>query len=144
MTLNEAYDRDNIFAKIIRGEMPAVKIAETEETLAFMDVFPQSRGHCLIIPKNAPATTLFEIDADTLSRLIIETQRIARAVKKSLQPDGVRIMQFNGAPAGQTIFHIHFHIVPIFEGESVKPHAGGGPADADALQVVADRVIAAL
>lgn len=144
MSLNEKYDSDNIFAKIIRGEMSCVKIWESDDILAFMDVFPQSRGHCLVIHKKATATNLFDIDADALSDLIKSVQKIAAGVKTGLQPDGIRIAQFNGTPAGQTVFHLHFHIIPIYEGVSLGTHGSGGPADATTLEPMAEKIRNAL
>lgn len=143
MSLETRYDLNNIFAKIIRGEIPCVKVFEDAETLAFMDIFPQSEGHSLVISKTAQATNFLDADAATLTRLIATTQKIARASVAALAPDGVRIAQFNGAPAGQTVFHLHFHVIPIFEGRSLKPHAGS-PADAAALRAIADRIAAQL
>ena len=144
MSLSETYDRENIFAKIIRGDMPAIKLAETEATIAFTDVFPQSEGHSLMIPKNAEVVNFLDVGADDLTAVILETQRIARAVEKALSPDGVRIIQFNGASAGQTVFHLHFHVIPVYEGQALGAHASGGPASATDLQPVADKIIAAL
>ncbi|MEL7486169.1 MAG: HIT family protein [Pseudomonadota bacterium] len=140
MTERAPYDPENIFAKIIRGDMPATKIAENDDMLAFMDIFPQSRGHCLVIPKTAPATSIFDIDAEALSALIGHVQRIAKAVDAALNPDGVRIAQFNGAPAGQTVFHIHFHIIPTYADEPIGAHAGGEPADPQALEMIAAQI----
>ena len=131
MSLNEKYDPDNIFAKILRGEIGCVKLYETENVLAFMDVFPQSKGHCLVIHKKATATNLFDIDKASLSDVINTVQKVAAAVIAGLKPDGVRIAQFNGAPAGQTVYHTHFHIIPVYEGEALGRHAAGGPADAE-------------
>lgn len=144
MTLNTSYDPDNIFGKIIRGEMPAVKIFESDNILAFMDVFPQSDGHCLVIHKRETATNLFDIEINALSDLAVSVQKIARAVKDSLQPDGLRIVQFNGAPAGQTVYHLHFHIIPVYEGVPLGAHAGGGPAEAEKLEPIAKKIRAAL
>ena len=144
MSLNERYDTDNIFAKIIRGEMPCVKIWDSDEVLAFMDVFPQSRGHCLVIHKHAQATNLMDIDTDALSELINCVQKIAAGVHKGLAPDGIRIIQFNGAPAGQTVFHLHFHIIPVYEDEAMSAHGSGGPVAADILEPLAEKIRAAL
>ena len=148
MTLNAQYDADNIFAKIVRGEMSAVKIHEDDATLAFMDLFPQSEGHALVISKKATAANFFDIDESDLQTLIVSVQKVARAVKDALSPDGVRIIQFNGAPAGQTVFHLHFHIIPVYEGAGEKPHAGGGQmgnqADANVLEALAARIRAHL
>src|SRR5882757_3011453 len=97
-----AYDQNNIFAKILRGEIPACTVYEDAETLAFMDVMPQSDGHTLVIPK-APAENLFDLAPDALAALIKSTQRVARGVRAAFQPDGLTLMQFNGAAAGQTV-----------------------------------------
>ena len=144
MSLNQRYDADNIFAKIIRDEMPCVKLYETDDVLAFMDVFPQSKGHCLVIHKNAQATNLFDVDRDVLGDLIGAVQKVAGAVKTALNPDGVRIAQFNGAPAGQTVFHLHFHIIPVYEGEALGLHGGCGPAPSEDLEPLATAIKSAL
>lgn len=144
MSMHETYDPNNIFAKIIRGEMPAVKILETDDVVSFMDIFPQSDGHCLVIPKQAQATNLFDLEADLLSILIKETQRVADAVRRALEPEGVRIVQFNGAEAGQTVFHIHFHIIPAYAGKRMGLHASGGAADVGELEARAAKIRAAL
>lgn len=136
MPLAAPYDDANIFAKIIRGELPCVRVFEDDVALAFMDVFPQSRGHTLVIPKLSKAATLFETGPGDLSALIVRVQKVARAVLHALAPGGVRIIQFNGAPAGQTVFHLHFHIIPVFEGAKLAPHAGG-KADMAELEAVA-------
>ena len=106
MSLDGAYDPDNIFAKIVRGEIPCAKVWEDAGALAFMDVFPQSRGHTLVISKASRARNLLDAEPATLDTLIAATQKVARAVKTALSPDGIVITQFNGAPAGQTIFHL--------------------------------------
>lgn len=144
MSLEVQYDPDNIFAKIIRGDMPCVKIWESDDVLAFMDVFPQSRGHCLVIHKKATATNLFDIDDDALATVIAAVKKIGDAVRRGLEPDGVRVAQFNGAPAGQSVYHMHFHIIPIYEGEALGAHGGGGPASAESLEPVADAIRGAL
>eukprot|EP01035_Chromulina_nebulosa_P057609 gene57609-78924_t len=119
MSLDGAYDDSNIFAKIIRGEMPCVKVWEDDQVLAFMDVFPQPKGHVLVISKTSKARNLLEAETKTLGRLIGAAQRTSRAVRAALTPDGIVVTQFNGAPAGQTIFHLHFHIIPRWEGVSL-------------------------
>ena len=144
MTLKAPYDPDNIFAKILRGEIPSVKVWEDDHVLAFMDVFPQSEGHVLLISKTSTARTLLEIEPDALARLIAATQRTARAVEKALRPDGFQIMQYNGEAGGQTVFHLHFHIVPRWAGRPMKGHGHAPMADAGALRVLADRIAAAL
>lgn len=118
----QTYDSNNIFAKILRGEVPAHKVYEDERTLAFMDVMPQSEGHTLVIPKT-PARNFFDVDPGTLTELIQATQHVARGVRDAFQPDGMRIIQFNEPAAGQTVFHIHFHIVPCYDGQSLRLHA---------------------
>ncbi|MBI1392152.1 MAG: HIT domain-containing protein [Alphaproteobacteria bacterium] len=140
MSLNEIYDPNNIFAKIIRGDMPCVKVFEDGSYLAFMDIFPQTEGHCLVIPKTEGATNLLTAPASMLSGLIETTRKVAAAVVAALEPDGVRIAQFNGSLAGQTVFHLHMHILPVYEGRSIAPHAGGSPASAEALELLADKI----
>ncbi|WP_375202723.1 HIT family protein [Hyphococcus sp.] len=144
MSLENQYDSDNIFAKIIRGEMPSVKILETDKILAFMDVFPQSKGHCLIIHKKSEAVNFLDVEPEALSELMEATQKIARAVNDGLKPDGIRILQFSGARAGQTVFHLHFHVLPVYEGVVVAAHASGKPADAESLEPIAADIRAAL
>lgn len=144
MSLDAQYNADNIFARIIRGEIPCVKLYEDDDILSFMDVFPQSEGHCLVVHKKATATNLFDIDAGDLATLMAAVQKIARGVKDGLEPDGVRIAQFNGAPAGQTVYHLHFHIIPAYEDRALGRHADGEPADAAALEKTAAAIRAAL
>jgi len=143
MSLKTQYDANNIFAKIIRGELPAIKVFEDEDALAFMDIFPQSEGHTLVIPKKIRATNLLDADPDALSILIARVQHVAKGVAKALKPDGVRIMQFNGATAGQTVYHLHFHIIPISEGAAIKRHAGE-KADISELNALAEKIRTAL
>lgn len=142
MSLDGTYDDGNIFAKILRGEMPSVRVFEDDHVLAFMDVFPQARGHTLVIPKHAKARNLLEIEPEALQSLILGVQRVARAVRAALNPDGVVVTQFNGAPAGQTVYHLHFHIIPRWEGQAMRPHAGGGMADMDELKALAHQITA--
>lgn len=144
MSLHAPYDPDNIFAKILRGEIPAVMVWEDDHVLAFMDVFPQSEGHVLIISKTSTARTLLEIEPDALARLTAAVQRTARAVEKALQPDGFQIMQFNGEAGGQTVFHLHFHIIPRWSDRPMKGHGHAPMADAAVLRTLADRIAAAL
>jgi histidine triad (HIT) family protein len=136
------YDTNNIFARILRGEIPAFNVYENEHTLAFMDVMPQSPGHTLVIPKTN-ARNFFDIDATALAELIKATQHVARGVQAAFQPDGMRIIQFNEPAAGQTVFHIHFHIVPCYEGQELKSHSRE-MADKAVLAEHAERVRAAL
>jgi histidine triad (HIT) family protein len=118
-----AYDSNNIFAKILRGEIPCHRVYENEHALSFMDVMPQSVGHALVIPKQAQAENILDIDPTALSQLIVATQTVAKAVDKAFAPDGLRVIQFNRPAAGQTVFHIHFHIVPCYEGVDMNMHA---------------------
>ena len=143
MSLHGAYDPDNIFAKIVRGEMPAVNVWEDDYVLAFMDVFPQAPGHVLVVHKVSRARNLLEIEPHELATLISAVQKTARAVEKALAPDGLTVMQFNGEAGGQTVYHLHFHIIPRSAGESLGRH-GGGMADMDELRAQAARIAAAL
>jgi histidine triad (HIT) family protein len=136
------YDQSNVFAKILRGEIPAFKVYEDDRALAFMDAMPQSDGHTLVIPK-VEARNFFDIAPDALADLIQATQHVARGVQQAFNPDGMRIIQFNEPAAGQTVFHIHFHIVPCYEGRSLRGH-GRDWADKDLLAEHAERVRAAL
>jgi histidine triad (HIT) family protein len=144
MTLHAPYDPHNIFAKILRAEIPAVKVWEDEEVLAFMDVFPQSEGHVLVISKTSTARTLLEIEPPVLARLMEATRRTARAIQKALQPDGIQVMQYNGEAGGQTVFHVHFHIVPRWSDRPLKGHSQAPMAEPAALRALADRIAAAL
>jgi histidine triad (HIT) family protein len=137
-----AYDPNNIFAKILRGELPCVKLAENAHTLAFMDVMPQATGHALIVCRE-PAETLLDVSPDGAAECIRMTQRIARAVKLALDVPGLRIMQFTGNAAGQTVPHLHFHVIPIRPGESLHKHAAQMTPAAE-LEPVAARIRAAL
>jgi histidine triad (HIT) family protein len=144
MTLHAPYDPHNIFARILRAEIPAVKVWEDDEVLAFMDVFPQSEGHVLVISKTSTARTLLDIEPAVLARLMEATRRTARAVQKALNPDGFQIMQYNGEAGGQTVFHVHVHIVPRWSDRALKGHSQAPMADAASLRVLADKIAAAL
>lgn len=137
-----AYDPSNIFAKILRGEAQAYVVLDEAHCLAFMDVMPQSPGHTLVIPK-APVADIFDIDADHLARLIATTQRVARAVRKAFAPGGVMVLQLNGTDAGQTVFHLHFHVVPRYAGEGLTLQARS-MAKPETLRAHAERIRAAL
>lgn len=143
MSLHGDYDDQNIFAKIIRGEAPCVKLFEDEAVIAFMDVFPQSRGHCLVVPKEA-ARNLLELSEDSAAKAMTQVKRLAGAVEAALHPDGVTVVQFNGAPAGQTVFHIHIHVIPQFEGQALKGHGQAGMADTGDLEAIAKLIRAKL
>lgn len=136
------YDPSNVFAKILRGEIPCHKVYEDEHTLAFMDVMPQADGHTLIIPKT-PARNMLDAAPEQLAAVIATTQRIAKAAKAAFSAPGVLVMQFNETAAGQTVFHLHFHVIPRFEGETLRAH-GGGMADHGVLAGHAQKIRAAL
>ncbi len=142
------YDDNNIFAKILRGEIPCVEVAQDEMTLAFMDIMPQAPGHVLVIPKS-PAENLLELDPHYAAATIAMTQKIARAVNKAFDCAGIVIAQLNGAPAGQTVFHIHFHIIPRHDPDapaslSDLPLHGRKMADQDQLKKHAAQIKTAL
>ena len=143
MSLYAKYDPKNIFAKILAGDIPSAKVYEDARVLAFMDAFPQTRGHTLVIPK-VKACNLFDIPSEHLQNLIAQTQKIGRAVRDALEPDGIRIMQFNGDSAGQTVFHIHFHIIPMWSEAGIRKHASGEMADINELKDLAARIKAKL
>ncbi|UHS56606.1 HIT family protein [Agrobacterium vaccinii] len=140
--MTAAYETDNIFAKILRGEIPCVKVHEDDDTLAFMDVMPQAPGHLLVIPKTA-SRNMLDADPQVLAKTIAVVQKLAVAAKQAFDADGVYIAQFNEPAAGQTVFHLHFHIVPRKEGESLKPHSGA-MADGALLKEHAEKIKAAL
>ncbi|MGI9169026.1 MAG: HIT family protein [Caulobacteraceae bacterium] len=140
MSLDGVYDPANIFAKIARGEAPATKVFEDDQTVAFMDVFPQGPGHVLVIHKAAPARNLLDIEPDSLSALTRAVQRVARGVRAALRPDGLLISQFNGAAAGQSVDHLHFHVIPRWEGKALGRHGEGGMADTGELAALAERI----
>lgn len=116
-----AYDDSNIFAKILRGEIPSHKIYEDDRTLAFLDVMPRTPGHVLVIPK-VEATGLLDIPPEDLNHLMATVRKLAPLVVEAMGADGFLVQQFNGAAAGQTVFHIHIHLIPRTDGQSMKPH----------------------
>ncbi|MBC3345214.1 HIT family protein [Pseudomonas sp. SWRI196] len=140
MSLHGDYDPQNIFALILRGEAPSYKIYEDADVLAFLDVFPQSRGHVLVIPKASQARNILEVEPAVLGAMMAVVQRLTRVIVDELAPDGVQIAQFNGAPAGQTVYHIHVHIVPRWEGEEAGIH-GRGKADPEELKLLQARLV---
>ena len=137
-----AYDPQNIFGKIIRGEIPSHKVYENSDVLVMMDIFPQSKGHVLVIPK-AGSRNLLDAEAPVLASVILQVQRVARAVQAALNPDGIRLVQYNEAPAGQSVFHLHFHVIPVYDGVPLGTH-GGGKADDAELAAQAKSIAAAL
>ena len=118
-----AYDDSNVFAKILRGDLPCHKIYEDDETLAFMDIMPRADGHCLVVPK-APAVNIFDVDPDSLCAVMRTVHKLAPVVRDAMEAEGVLIQQFNEAAAGQMVFHIHFHIIPRWSDRPLKAHSG--------------------
>jgi histidine triad (HIT) family protein len=118
------YDSNNIFAKILRGEIPSHKVYEDNDTVVFMDVMPQAPGHVLVVPK-AASRNILDADPAVLARLMPVLQKIARAAKTAFAADGISVIQYNEAAGGQSVFHLHFHVVPRHEGVALKPHTGG-------------------
>jgi histidine triad (HIT) family protein len=136
------YDDSNVFAKILRGKLPCHKVYEDDDTLAFLDIMPRANGHTLVIPKT-PAVNIFDVNPETLCDVLRTVHKIAPAVRDGLDADGVLVQQFNEAAAGQMVFHIHFHIVPRWEGVSLKPHTGE-MEDPEVLGENADKIRAAV
>jgi len=129
MSLHGSYDESNVFAQILAGKVDCYKIYEDADCLSFLDLFPQSLGHTLVIPKHARARNILEVDGQTLAKVMQVVQKMSRVLVEELQPDGLQIMQFNGAPAGQTVFHLHMHIIPRYSGEALSRHSGGRGED---------------
>lgn len=144
MSLHRAYDPDNIFARILRDEIPSVTVWEDADVRVFMDVFPQSEGHVLVVSKTSKAPTLLEMEPKALAKVIAAVQRTAKAVVRALKPDGFSVFQYNGEAGGQTVFHLHFHIVPRWDGRAMKGHGHAPQADPAALRALADRIAAEL
>ena len=140
--LTQMYDPNNIFAKILRGEAPCVKVYEDDVSLAFMDVMPRADGHTLVIPK-VPARGLLDIAPDDLARFMPSVLKVAQAVKAGLKAEGLTLMQFNEEAGGQQVFHLHFHLLPRWSGIAIKP-PGGPFQPAEVLRPVAERIMAAL
>jgi histidine triad (HIT) family protein len=137
-----AYDPNNIFAKILRGEAPCVRIYEDAWALAFMDIMPRAEGHALVIPKHA-ARNILDMPADALALFMPSVQKVAKAATAAMAADGLSIMQFNESAGGQVVFHLHFHILPRWSGVDLRP-PGGPIANAEALAVTAARIAAAV
>lgn len=137
------YDPQNVFAKILRGELPCVRVYEDEATLAFMDVMPQIDGHTLVIPK-APSRNLLAMAPEDLTPLILSAQKVGRAVKAAFEAPGLLVMQFNEPAAGQTVFHTHIHLLPRWEDRPLKPHAGTSFQAPEILEGHAAKIRAAL
>jgi len=135
------YDPDNIFAKILRGEIPSTKLYEDEETFVFMDIMPRADGHCLVIPKT-PCRNLLDASADQMTAVMKTTQKISHAVMKAFDAEGVTIQQFNEAVGGQEVFHLHFHVLPRHDGVRLRPP--GKMEEAEVIAANAEKIRAAL
>ncbi len=136
-----SYDPDNIFAKILRGEIPAFKVWEDDDTFAFMDIMPRADGHLLVIPKT-PARNLLDASPDQLAACMAAVQRLAQAAMRAFDATGVTLQQFNEASGGQEVFHLHFHVLPRKDGVALRPP--GTMADMEVLKGHAERIVAAL
>ena len=130
----------SLFTRIIQGEIPCHKILEDNDHLAFLDINPINSGHTLVIPKGVEARNLLDMPGDKVGPFMQRVQLVARAVEAALKPDGVVVTQFNGAPAGQTVFHLHFHILPRRLGGPLRPHAAGEMAKIEDLQAIAAKI----
>lgn len=137
-----AYDNNNVFARILRGELPCVRLYEDADTLAFLDIMPQSVGHTLVLPK-APAEFITDMSDASLAATILSTRKLANAVQQATGAEGLLISQFNGAVAGQTVPHVHFHIIPRYPDVPLRAH-GRDKADPAELAALAEKIIAAL
>jgi histidine triad (HIT) family protein len=137
-----SYDQNNVFAKILRGELPSQRVYEDAHTLALMDVMPRADGHVLVIPKN-PARNILDVSEEDLARTMATVRKLARAAKEGMKADGITIQQFNESAGGQVVFHLHFHILPRWEGVSLRPHTGAMAPKED-LQRHAEAIRAAL
>jgi len=137
-----AYDTDNIFAKILRGELPSHMVYEDADTFVMMDIMPRATGHCLVLPK-APARDILDISEEALAAVTRTTRKIAAAAKTAFDADGITIQQFNEAAGGQVVFHLHVHIIPRQSGESLRPHTGQ-MEDQAVLKANAEKLRAAL
>jgi histidine triad (HIT) family protein len=137
-----SYDANNIFAKILHGELPCMKIYEDAQSLAFLDIMPSTPGHTLVIPKEA-AETLFDLSPAGGAALMAATQKVAGAVRRAMGCDGVMLVQLNGVAAGQSVPHVHFHVLPRTQGLDLQLH-GRGMVDQEMLEPVAARIRSAL
>ena len=146
MSLDGVYDEGNPFSLILQGKLPSTKLYEDEHTLAFLDIQPQSKGHSLVISKWSKGRNILDIEDEALAQVVATVKKVATALNKALDPDGIHVAQFNGAPAGQTVYHLHFHIVPRWEGGPMgfSAHARGDFADAAGLEALAEEIRAQL
>lgn len=136
------YDEANVFAKIIRGELPSARCYEDDVVIGLMDLFPQSRGHTLVIPKQEKVINFFDLVPEKIGPFMQRVHKIAHMVRKAFDPDGVLIGQMNGSQAGQTVFHLHFHIIPRYKDVGLKGHGKASQADPAQLQELAQQIAA--
>ena len=121
--INACYDENNIFAKILRDEIPATRIYEDDDTFAFMDIMPRGDGHCLVIPK-APSRNILDVKPKDMAAVMTAVQKLSHAVIKAFNADGITVQQFNEQASGQVVFHLHVHVIPRFAGVKLRPHTG--------------------
>lgn len=140
MSLDGSYDTDNVFARIMQGLEPSFRVYEDKVSLAFLDIFPQAEGHTLVVPKGVQARNLLDLPHEQLAQLMQCVQMVANAVRVGLRSDGIEIQQLNGAAAGQTVFHLHFHIIPRIYGVPLTPHGEATRASDSHLETVAARI----
>ena len=143
MSLDGVYDEGNPFALILQGKLPSTKLYEDEHVFAFLDIMPQSQGHALVISKWSRARNILEMEDEALSQIMAGVKKVAGAIRRALDPDGIQVMQFNGSDAGQTVFHLHVHIIPRWQGQPMALHGGAAKAEPADLQALADRIRAA-
>jgi histidine triad (HIT) family protein len=136
-----AYDPDNIFGKLLRGEIPAARVYEDDDTLAFMDIMPRADGHLLVIPKT-PCRNVLDASPEQLAAVMQTVQKLSHAVVKAFSADGVTLQQFNEAAGGQEVFHLHFHVLPRHDGDRLRPP--GQMAEREVIEAHASRIRAAL
>ena len=136
-----AYDPENIFAKILRGEIPSMRVYEDDDTVCFMDIFPRADGHCLVIPKT-PCRNMLDASPTQLAQCMVTVNKVANAALKGLGADGITLQQFNEDAGGQEVYHLHFHILPRFEGVSLRPP--GQPGDMEQIKEIAAKISAAI
>jgi len=137
-----SYDDQNVFAKILRGELPCEKLYEDDHTIAIMDIMPRGDGHLLVVPK-AASRNILDIDPADLAHVMATAQKMARAVITAFDADGITVQQFNEPAGGQVVFHTHVHVIPRFEGVKLRPHTGE-MEDGAVLKANADKIRAAL
>jgi len=137
-----SYDDQNVFARILRGEMPCEKLYEDDHTVAIMDIMPRGDGHLLVLPK-APSRNILDIDPADMAHVMATAQKMARAVMTAFSADGITIQQFSEPAGGQIVFHTHVHVIPRFEGVRLRPHTGE-MEDGAVLKANADKIRAAL